>query len=153
MKKTHTIAILLITLCLTACSKENSNEESTSEQLLIDNSPWVFDHYELKEIIMGNNLGKEFLENDVNSTYFGLEFNFYKKGIGTLQYPDKPIVPITWVLSNNTLIATPDPDFDDPAYLKNITVTESQLTFELPYTTFNEDFTEETVHSGIYYFK
>lgn len=153
MKKTYSIIVLLITFGLTACSKENTNEETTKEQLLIDNSPWVFDHYELKEINQGENLGKEFLENNTNKVFINFKLNFYQEGLGSAVSPNNDIASMTWQLSNNTLIITDTSDISDRSYLKNVTVTKSQLTYEHNTETLNENFETIAAHSGVFYFK
>ena len=152
MRKTNIIKVLVICILLVSCSEENTNEELTKDQLLIQNSPWIFDHYEFKKILEGKDLGIEVFENDGNESYFNLELNFYKDGLGSIQYPNSSLVPVNWLLSNdNTLTIIPDPDWDDPASFENVKVSESELIFEFVAFSYDENL-ETTTHYGVFYF-
>lgn len=152
--KTIKFLMLITTFCLiNACSKDSdSKTEISTEELLIENSPWVFNHYELSEILEGDITDIELLENDTKTGYNNLEFNFYKNGKATLQYPNSALSPFDWVISNNNLLGTPDPDFDGPFLLKNISVSKSEFSFQLNDYFFNIDTYVTTTHTGTFYF-
>lgn len=120
---------------------------------MIEKSPWVFDYYELNEIIEGENLNIEYLENEVNDSYLNSEFIFYKEGIGSFENKSGNISSFAWEISNNTLIAFSGSDLSDTEYLKNINVTQSQFTFEAEWGSYDDTSGNITLHSGTYYFK
>ena len=56
MKKLNLFIGLLIGLMIFSCSSDNNDEpQLTVEELLVQGSPWTFDHYEMINIIdLGN---------------------------------------------------------------------------------------------------
>ena len=96
--------IILLTIMYACSSDDNSTKSMTSSQLLVSESPWDFDHFEL--ISIPGSMGeiepelKIEIENEVNSVNNGSNFIFNQDGIGKLTLVNEEERNFDWQIIN-----------------------------------------------------
>ncbi len=153
MKKLNLLLGILIGLTILSCSSDNNdNPQFTTEEELVQGSPWTFDHYEMLDILdAGNsNLTQTEIENETNISYAGQVLTFYNDGTGSATFPsDEEDDNATWqwdIVNENQLQLT----FDDEStfIFENIAVSNSQLILQIETVTYDDDVTYEVLHVG-----
>ncbi len=131
MKKLTLTLTLLIGILIISCSSNDSNPELSIEELVVQNSPWTFDHYELIEIIYDGNLSltTEIVENNRNLQTMGQTLTFNSDGTGASYSPYfNETSNWNWeIVNTNQLKLTFDPS--DIFTIENFNVTSNQLSF------------------------
>ena len=149
MKKT--ILFLLFTLFI-SCNSDDSSESSTIN-LLTENSPWTFDHYQMLNIVDAGSsvITQQEIEDDINSSLHGLSLTFNPDGSGFTSSVGEPNENWEWeIISNNQLkIIYDGGEFE---IFNNLNVTSTLLKMELESVTYDSDVNYEVSHYGIYHF-
>ena len=149
MKKT--ILFLLFTLFI-SCNSDDSSESSTIN-LLTENSPWTFDHYQMLNIVDAGSsvITQQEIEDDINSSLNGLSLTFNPDGSGFTSSVGEPNENWEWeIISNNQLkIIYDGGEFE---IFNNLNVTSTLLKMELESVTYDSDVNYEVSHYGIYHF-
>ena len=156
MKKLNLIYGLLIGLMIfTSCSKDE-NTQLTKEELLVQNSPWTFDYYELINIVnQGNStLTQQELETDMNQEIFGATISFSQNGTGSNSIQGGNISSWEWEITEfNELKLTFNGDITDNYILNNIKVTENEFIYEEQVLTDDSSAGLSVIHYGEFHFK
>ncbi len=155
--KNLTIFYLLISLVLTSCSSDNSNDNQQSiTDLIVQNSPWTFNHYQLLDIVDAGNstMTQQEIENDVDTSLIDYTLTFNQDGSGNTYLPNEGTETWQWeILTNNQLKITYDNSNGENDIYNNLNVTSSELTIEYQSVTFDSNATYEVLHNGIFYFE
>jgi len=156
MKKLNLILGILIGFTILSCSSDNdSNDpESTMSELLIQGSPWTFDHYEMVNIIdAGNsNFTQTDIENDVNLRENGITLTFNQNGICLVTIPNYGTDNWNWEIANsNQLKLTFEGAYTN--IFENLNVSSNQLIFEGQSVSYDVSVQYEVMHYGKYYYK
>ena len=87
MKKISLMVIsIFLLVVLIACQSDDENIKSSTERILVENSPWTFNRFELINIIDpgDGNFTKEDVENFYNTYSKGSEVTYYENGSGLI---------------------------------------------------------------------
>lgn len=98
------ILFFLVTLFI-SCNSDDNSEPSTIN-LLTENSPWIFDHYQMLNIVDAGSsvITQQEIENDINSSLNGLSLTFNQDGSGFTSSVGEPNENWDWeIMSNNQL--------------------------------------------------
>jgi hypothetical protein len=159
MKKLNLLLGIIIGLTILSCSSDdnNDNEELSMSELLTQNSPWTFDHYEMLSILDSGNsdLTQTEIENETDIAYAGQVLTFNSDGTGNATFPsDQEDDNEIWqwqIINENQLQLTFDGG--QTSILENITVSNSQLTIQIESVTYDEDVTYEVLHLGNFFYE
>ncbi len=145
------ILFFLVTLFI-SCNSDDNSEPSTIN-LLTENSPWIFDHYQMLNIVDAGSsvITQQEIENDINSSLNGLSLTFNQDGSGFTSSVGEPNENWDWeIMSNNQLkIIYVGGEFE---IFNNLNVTSTLLKMELESVTYDSNANYEVSHYGIYYF-
>jgi hypothetical protein len=151
MKKIYLILVLTTFL---SCNSDDNTELSTIE-LITQNSPWSFDHYEMLNIVNSgsSNITQQEIETDINSSLLNLTLTFNTDGSGFASFPNEPNENWQWeIMPNNQLKLTYDISNQDYELFYNLNVTESHMIMEMESVTYDSDANYEVSHYGKYHF-
>lgn len=146
MKKyIYFIAILFIV----ACSSDDDNSQLSVTDLLTQNSPWTFNHYEMATIIDagGSDFTQQDIENDIDQANNGAFVTFNNDGIGSNFSPEEGIDTWEWeIVNTNDIMITFESGNTET--LENFSVTSSKFSFEGEFITFDPVVDFEVLHYG-----
>mgnify|MGYP000921808165 CR=1 FL=1 len=151
MKKLNLLIGILIGLTILSCSSNDDNSQLSTEDLLIQGSPWTFDHYEVTSILdIGNSSYTEIeIESDTNQALEGGIITFNNDGTGSDFFPNNNGPEFTWnweIINNNQLKTVSANGLSNTI---NISVTSSQLITESEEGyTYDEQADYDILHSG-----
>ena len=96
------ISVFLLVV-LIACQSDDENIKSSTERILVENSPWSFNRYELINIIDpgDGNFTKEDVENFYNTYNDGSQVNYYENGSGLITLKNGETNEWLWRITNN----------------------------------------------------
>ncbi|GHA51716.1 hypothetical protein GCM10007103_35200 [Salinimicrobium marinum] len=82
MKKIHLPVTILIALLFFSCSSDDDSPHLSQSELLVENRPWIFNHYEVIEIIDAGHseITRQFIVEDMNFYAAGLTLSFNQNG-------------------------------------------------------------------------
>ncbi len=152
MKKVNLLLIIFIGLLISSCSSGDDNTELSTEKILVQNSPWTFDHYEIIGVVDVINIDftMKGLESEVNQKVSGNVFNFNLDGTGSRFFPEEETSFFQWeILKNNQLKITFNGGSIRTVF-KELKVSSSQLTFEAESVSFG---VFKALHTGKYFYK
>lgn len=156
MKKLNLFIGLLIGFMILSCSSDDSNNDdpqSTTADLLIQGSPWTFDHYEMISIIDGGNstMTQQEIETQTNQELSGSQINFSPNGTGFSSI--NGVIESDWeweIINQDQLkITFASNQFE---ILDNLTISSNELTVEFVGATYDLDVDYEVLHNGKYFY-
>jgi len=155
MKKLSLLITLIFGMLILSCSSdENDNPSNLSKpELLIKNSPWTFNQYELLNVIDAgtSTMTQQEIENDYNMKYSGFMYTFNENGVG---YVSSQWGTFNWqweIINSNQLRI--NWEMGDVDILDNLNVTESQFDYEAVSITFDDSANSQIKHFGKTIFK
>lgn len=155
MKKLNLFIGLLIVLTIFSCSSDNNDEPKlTMEELLIQGSPWTFDHYEMLNILdAGNsNYNKSDIETDINLAVNGEIIKFNSNGTGSVTLPEDGTDTWEWeIVNGNQLKLTFASGESD--IIENIIFKSSKMIIEGQSVSYDDQAKYEVLHNGKYFYK
>ncbi|UAB82328.1 hypothetical protein INR76_06090 [Marixanthomonas sp. SCSIO 43207] len=94
---------ILFALVIIILSCESDDDNLSTEELLIQGSPWIFDRYELSYIIndSGLNLSQSEIESITNAKNAGARISFKSDFTGWGQSPTGTYSSFEWLITNN----------------------------------------------------
>ena len=156
MKKLNLLLGILIGLTILSCStdEKNDNPELSMAELLIQNSPWAFDHYELINIIDAGNsdFTQTDIENDVNSRENSTILTFNQNGIGFVSISGGGTVNWNWEIINGNQLKLIHNEANS-SILENLSVSSTQLIFDVESVTYDQNVHYEVLHNGKYFYE
>lgn len=158
MKNSYRLSILAMSLLLLAsCSKiveDLAKVEPSTEDILVEESPWVFSSYNISlvEDDGGSGLSDQEIEDDMNEYLIGVSFEFNSDGTGYNDIPDQGQEDWVWTLANNRLITFSDTKNAEYTFFS---ADRNQMTFEGRTTTVHtrDSVKYNVTHVGKYLFK
>ena len=150
MKNLNLFIRLLVGFLVLSCSSDDDNEPQVlMEELLINGSPWTFDHYELISIIdSGNsNYTQTDIENYTDDSQNGNIVIFKSDGTGSSSLPNEGTDNWGWEIVNNNQLKL-NFGSGESDILENITVTSSQMVIEEQSVSYDESVQYEVLHYG-----
>ncbi len=155
MKKLNLLFGILVGLTILSCSSnDDDNSQLAITELLIQNSPWTFSHYEMIDIInSGNsNFTQTEIENDINSRENEIILMFNQDGTGSKSKPNEYTNNWNWEVVNGnqlkvyhvTLLITTE---------EIISVSANQLVTEHETGSYDESVQNHVIHNGKYYYE
>lgn len=161
MKKLNLLIGLLIGFMILSCSSDDSNNNDDPPQstigvmevLLVQGSPWTFDHYEMISIIDGGNstLTQQEIEAQTNQDLSGNQISFFQNGTGFTSVNGAIESNWEWeIINQNQLkITYSGNDFE---IMDNLTVSSNELRVEYVGVTYDLDTDYEVLHNGTYFY-
>jgi hypothetical protein len=157
MKKLNLFfTILFITLIFSCSSDDNNATELSITELLVQNSPWTFNHYKLINIIDSGNsdFTQADIENDINQNVGGNVLTFDEDGSGSSFLPEEGTDTWQWeIINSNQLKITYDGGNGESDTFENISVSTSQFTVESESVSFDEVALFEVLHYGKFFYE
>lgn len=141
---------------ISSCSKRSEKliNEPDVENILVEESPWVFSRYENSFIEDDgeSGLSSQEVENDMNQYLVGVSFTFNADGTGFVDIPEQGKEDWVWTLSEDKLTTISDSRTNVYTFFS---ADRNQLTFESRSTTLHtKDSVQYNVaHVGEYFFK
>ena len=151
MKKLNLLIGILIGLTILSCSSNDNDSQLSTEELLIQGSPWAFNHYEVTNILdIGNSSYTELeIENDTNQALEGGILTFNNDGAVSDFFPNNngPEFTWDWEIINGSQLKIASANGSSETI--NIVVTSSQLITESEEGyTYDEQADYDILHSG-----
>jgi len=136
MKNLNLIFVIFITiLSFTSCNDKDDEIILTSEELMVQNSPWEFTGIELVNIINNGNVDfdKQEFEENLNQSNENVFFVFNADGTASIieknpPNPDK-IRDWSWEIVNENQLKFYEDGSDEITLFKDLKVTETHLEF------------------------
>lgn len=158
MKNLFSLSILAMSfLLLASCSKiveDLVKEEPSIEDILVEESPWVFSSYgnSFIEDDGGSGLSSEEINNDMNQYLIGVSFTFNADGTGFIDIPEEEKEDWVWTLSEDRLTTVSDAQTQQYNFFN---ADRNQMTFEGRTTTVHtrDSVQYNVTHVGKYLFK
>ncbi len=138
-----------------SCSKlvEELINESDVENILVEESPWVFSRYEnsFVEDDGGSGLSSQEIENDMNQYSAGISFTLNADGTGFIEIPEQGREGWVWTLSEDRLTTISSSQTDVYTFFS---ADRNQMTFESRTTTAHtrDSVQYNVTHVGKYFF-
>ncbi len=133
MKNIFFIAIILSASIFSCAKDDNDIEQDIRKNILVENSPWVYQSYKLISVIERNNstLTEEELESFIDKTTKGstLTFNSDGTGLSKSGTGDKTNT-WTWTLNKNEIQSIWDNPKGTITTFKNVEISSTQFKFE-----------------------
>ena len=156
MRKLNLLLAIIIGLSILSCSSDDNDSQLSTEELLIQGSPWTFDHYEVTSILdIGNSSYTEIeIENDTNQALEGGIITFNNDGTGADFFPNNNGLEFIWsweIINGNQLkiVLT-----NGSSEIINIIVTSSELITESEEGyTYDEQADYDILHIGKVFYK
>ena len=155
MKVSKLLCAAILIVSISSCSKtvEKLIDETTTEDILAEKSPWVFSSYENSfiEDDGGSGLSSEEINNDMNRYLIGVNFTFNADRTGFLDVPEQGREDWVWTLGEDHLTTISESQTDQYTFFS---ADRNQMTFESRTTTMH---TKDSVryavtHVGKYFF-
>jgi len=147
------IAVIFFSSC-SKLAEELIPEEPEIENILVEESPWVFFRYENSFIDDDDDSGlsSQEIESDLNQYFVGISFTFNADGTGFIDIPEQGREDWDWTLNNNHLRTISDSQTDGYSFFS---ADRNQMTFESRTTTVHtKDSVQYNVtHVGKYFFR
>ncbi len=153
MKKLNLLLTIIIGLSILSCSSSDDHPQLSMSELLTQNSPWTFNHYEMINIIDAGNssFAQSDVENSINQSNSGNIVTFNEDGTGSSFLPNEGTDNWQWeIVNDNQLKLTYDSG--DVEIFENISVSSSQLFIEIESVVFDEIAIYEVTHYGKYFY-
>jgi hypothetical protein len=147
--KLRILLILFFCINVLSCTNENSEEEfKTKSELLSENSPWIYSHYELLEIIdsYGSELTEVEIENINNEENVGWTVSFKTDGTGYSKSANNITNEWKWKIDANENLVFIHPN--DTTTYDNWNVNSSRLYIAFESITYDEQIKVEVLHLG-----
>ena len=155
MKNLQLSTVLLLGLMLfAACSNDDTAEKEASDtDILISNSPWKFERFELIEIAEKENdtTTGAWVEKIVNESYQNLTFTFKEDGTGFTTFPEDINLTWTWAFNGDSQICF-EGICDDESWT-TITLSNKSLSFETISFSPEDEQGNSAKNKGKYHFK
>ena len=156
MKKLNLLLGILIVLSNLSCTNDNdTNQLQTSSELLVQNSPWTFNHFEMTNIIdLGNsNLTQQDIETNINQEVAGQTVSFNENGTGFASIQGTVESNWEWeIVNGNQLKIIFDVTYNEFEIYENFSVTSTELVLDYEAVTYDENAMYEVLHYGKYYY-
>ena len=152
MKKLNLLLIVFIGLFILSCSSDENNIELSKEEILVKNSPWTFEHYEIIGLLTLpiEDFTMEGLESEVNQKISGNIFTFNLDGTGSRFFPGEETSFLQWEILNNSQLKITFKGSPTSTVFKELNISSSQLTFDAKSVHFG---VFKGVHTGKYIYK
>lgn len=154
MKKSILYAVLFILLLIaSSCSEDDMQGGEKDADILVENSPWQFESFELSTIVKKENdtITEKWVQTSVNEAYENLAFTFNEDGTGFTTFPDEEPFNWSWYFSGNDTICF-DAVCDEESFTK-VELTENSFRFELIAGSPRDADGKITIYIGNYLFK
>lgn len=157
MKKLNSVFILFFTtLFFVSCSSGDNNVEAEAqlEQVLVQKTSWIFNHYEMINIInAGNsNLTQIQIESDMNAQLSGFTLIFNEDRTGETRIEGEESENWTWSIENGSdLKILYAGNFSD--VYSNLSIVNGQLKMEAESVTYDSVANFEVRHYGSLFFE
>ena len=152
------LIVILLVFC-TSCSNDgNDDKQSTASSLIVKNSPWAFQSYQLISITDAgpSTITTAEIEDQINADFNGAVISFKADGTGQLTAPGFS-TDIQWTLMNNdtemklVLLDLPAPD--NQTLFDGLVITSSQFKFNSDSSVYDADADYEVGVYGSYIFQ
>ncbi|MFK7814201.1 MAG: hypothetical protein AB8B59_17015 [Maribacter sp.] len=124
-----TIIFVFASSCSKIVEEIIEKNESKTEDILVEESPWVFSRYEISSIEDDgeSGLSSQEIENDLNQYLIDVSFTFNVDGTGYRDIPNQDREDWVWTLSEDRLITISDSKTDRYTFFS---ADQNQMTFE-----------------------
>jgi len=156
MKKLNLLLIIFIVLSILACSSDDNNDTQFSkEELLIQNSPWTFNHYEMINIVDAGNsdFTQTDIETDINQVVSGNVLTFNSNGTGSSFTPGEGTDTWQWEIINNNQLKILFDGTTESSTFENLNVSSSQLVIESESVSYDAVVGFEVLHYGKFFYE
>lgn len=147
MRTFFLLTTLLITFVACNNNDDEPNNELTITELLENGSPWVFNRFEVSEILNPNtSFSNEQIESIENQARQGLTLSFSQDGSGYLSFQETN-TSFTWTLNNDILKIT-YPDNSDIETYEDFSVNENEFRVNAQSNTYDESLNIDISYNG-----
>jgi len=154
MRKITLVAGLLFGLVLfNSCSSDDDTADVVAEvqleDVMVQNSPWTFNHYELINVVNAgtSTMTPAEIESDMNLQLAGFTLIFNQDGTGETVIEGEEGESWTWVIENGDDLRIVYPGNFSDEYL-NLSLLNSQLKMESESITYDSTANFEVLHYG-----
>jgi len=146
--------LTISSLTFFSCSSDDDTVLS-KEEILVQNSPWTFNHYEMINIIDAGNsdFTQTDIESDINQVVSGTILIFNSDRTGSTFTPGEGTDTWDWEILNDADLKISYDGTTDSDTFENLSITSSQLIIEAESVSFDEVALFEVLHYGKYFYE
>ncbi len=157
MKKLNLLLSILIGLTILSCTSDDDNDspQTSMSELLTQNSPWTFNHFEMINIIdSGNsNFTQQDIETNINQEVNGQTVGFNSDGTGYTTIQGNVESNWEWeIVNGNQLKIIFDLANNETEVYENFSVSSTELVLDYQAVSYDENAMYEVLHYGKYFY-
>ncbi|UKM65052.1 hypothetical protein GSB9_01614 [Flavobacteriaceae bacterium GSB9] len=155
MKKLKVFIGFLIGFVIFSCSSESNDQSQqlAKEELLVQGSPWTFEHYKMINLIDAGNstMTQQEIETKTNLDVSGNQISFSQNGTGFTSINGNTESIWEWeiIKQNQLKIIFCEDEFE---IYDNLTVSSNELMIVYEAATYDPDAEYEVLHNGKYFY-